>query len=255
MNIFNISQELEDIFYQIEENGGEITPELEERLAITEDKLHDKLNGYRRVHSKLLSDVKTCKEEETRIAKLRKTKENQAERLKDTMLAAVQQFGALGKSGNRLINLPDAKLYTKSSACTEVDLNRSSILMQIFLNLYHIPWEQDTLDAKYGCMNDSDLVDTINEELFKLYPNEDNLQPFTIDDIKALKINFSFSYSLSDLNNIARFSLLNAWFDNEQCGNNFISADVNKTEVKNMIKDDYNISIANIVEHDSLIIK
>ena len=255
MNIFNISQELEDIFYQIEENGGEITPELEERLAITEDKLHDKLDSYRRIYSKFMSDAKTCKEEETRIAKLRKSKESQAERLKDTMLTAVQQFGALGKSGNRLINLPDAKLYTKASACTEIDLNRSSILMQIFLNLYHIAWEQDTLDARYGCMNDSDLVDTINEELFKLYPNEDNLQPFTIDDIKALKINFSFSYSLSDLNNIARFSLLNAWFDNEQCGNNFISADVNKTEVKNMIKDDYNISIANIVEHDSLIIK
>ena len=44
-NIFGISQELEDIFYQIEENGGEITPELEERLAITEDKLHDKLDN------------------------------------------------------------------------------------------------------------------------------------------------------------------------------------------------------------------
>ena len=32
MNIFNISRELEDIFFQIEENGGEITPELEERF-------------------------------------------------------------------------------------------------------------------------------------------------------------------------------------------------------------------------------
>ena len=76
MNIFNISRELEDIFLQIEENGGEITPELEERLAITEENLHNKLDSYRRVYSKFMSDAKTCKEEETRIAKLRKTRKS-----------------------------------------------------------------------------------------------------------------------------------------------------------------------------------
>ena len=254
MNIFNISRELEDIFYQIEENGGEITPELEEKLAITEENLRDKLDGYRRVHSKLISDAKICKEEETRIAKLRKTKENQAERLKDTMLAAVQQFGALGKSGNRLINLPDAKLYTKASSCTEIDMNRSAILMQIFLDIYQTAWEQDTLDEQYGNMSNNELLNKVNTKLVELYPNEEVI-PFTIDDLYTLKINFHFSYSIDELNDISRFSLLNAWFDNDAINNNFIEADMNKTEVKNRIKDGANISIANIVEHDSLIIK
>ena len=254
MNIFNISRELEDIFYQIEENGGEITPELEERLAITEDKLYDKLDGYRRVHSKLLSDAKTCKEEETRIAKLRKTKENQAEKLKDTMLTAVQQFGALGKSGNRTINLPDAKLYTKASACTELDNNRISILMQLFLDIYRIAWENDTLDKQYGYISDEELVTKINDKLIELYPNEE-IVPFTTDDFNSLKLNFNFSYSLTDLNNIARFSLLQAWFDNAEIGSNCVSGEVNKTTIKNMINSGYNVTVANVVEHDSLIIK
>lgn len=254
MNIFNISRELEDIFYQIEENGGEITPELEERLTISEENLRDKLDGYRRVHSKLMSDAKTCKEEETRIAKLRKTKENQAERLKDTMLTAVQQFGALGKSGNRLINLPDAKLYTKSSACAEIDMNRSAILMQIFLDIYRTSWEQDILEERYGNLSNNDLINIINTKLVELYPNQE-VVPFTIDDLYSLKINFHFSYSVGELNDISKFSLLNAWFDNAELTNNFIEADVNKTEVKNKIKDSYNITIANVVEHDSLIIK
>lgn len=35
-NIYNITAELEDIFLELEENGGELTPELEERLAITQ---------------------------------------------------------------------------------------------------------------------------------------------------------------------------------------------------------------------------
>lgn len=254
MNIFNISRELEDIFYQIEENGGEITPELEERLAISEENLRDKLDGYRRVHSKLMSDVKTCKEEETRIAKLRKTKENQAERLKNTMLTAVQQFGDLGKNGNRTINLPDAKLYTKVSACTEVDNNRAAILMQIFLDIYHISWEQDILEEQYGNLSNIDLINIINTKLVELYPNQE-IVPFTIDDLYSLKINFNFSYSIGELNDITKFSLLRAWYDNAEISNNFIEADMNKTEIKNRIKDGANISIANVVEHDSLIIK
>lgn len=254
MNIFNISQELEDIFYQIEENGGEITPELEERLAITEDKLYDKLDSYRRVYSKFMSDAKTCKEEETRIAKLRKTKENQAERLKDIMLTTVQQFGALGKSGNRSINLPDSKLYTKSSACTEVDLNRSSILMQLFLDVYHVAWSQDTLDGQYGSMTDAILLDMINDRFARNYPNEE-VVPFTIDDLYNLKINFNFSFNLSELNCTDKFSLLQAWFDNAEIDGSSISADVNKTNVKARINDGDDISIASVVYHDSLIIK
>lgn len=254
MNIFNISRELEDIFLQIEENGGEITPELEERLAITEDKLHDKLDSYRRVYSKFMADAKTCKEEETRIAKLRKTKENQAERLKDTMLAAVQQFGALGKSGNRLINLPDAKLYTKSSACTEVDINRSSILMQLFLEIYSISWSQDTLTSQYSSMTDARLLDLINDKYAEAYPNEE-VVPFTIDDLYSLKLNFNFSFTLSELNCADKFTLLQAWFDNAQIAGSSISADVSKTSVRAKISDGDDISIASVVYHDSLIIK
>lgn len=254
MNIFNISRELEDIFLQIEENGGEITPELEERLAITEDKLHDKLDSYRRVYSKFMSDAKTCKEEETRIAKLRKSKEAQAERLKDTMLTAVQQFGALGKNGNRLINLPDAKLYTKSSACTEVDLNRSSILMQLFLDVYRVAWSQDTLDGQYGSMTEEVLLDMINDRFAKAYPNEE-VVPFTIDDLYNLKLNFNFSFTLSELNCTDKFSLLQAWFDNAEIGDSTISCTVDKTSVKSRITKGDDISIANVVYHDSLIIK
>lgn len=253
MNIFNISRELEDIFYQIEENGGEITPELEERLAITEDKLYDKLDGYRRVHSKLLSDAETCKKEETRIAKLRKSKEHQAERLKDTMLTAVQQFGSLGKSGNRTINLPDAKLYTKASSCTEIDNNRAAILMSLFLHVYHTAWQQDVLE-QCAYIDDEKLLEKINDKFIEQYPDEVYL--FTIDDLYSLKINFNFNYNLHDLNNVSKFSLLRAWFDNDSfTDNSFIQADVSKTECSSKIKSGFNITIANINKHDSLIIK
>ena len=52
-NIYNITTELEDIFLELEENGGELTPELEERLRITQDSLKDKLDGYRKAYTML----------------------------------------------------------------------------------------------------------------------------------------------------------------------------------------------------------
>ena len=45
-SIYNIQQELLDIFNQIEENEGEITPELEEQLRISKDEFEDKIRSY-----------------------------------------------------------------------------------------------------------------------------------------------------------------------------------------------------------------
>ena len=45
-SIYNITTELEDIFLELEENEGELTPELEKRLAITQESLKSKLDSY-----------------------------------------------------------------------------------------------------------------------------------------------------------------------------------------------------------------
>ena len=110
-SIYNITTELEDIFLELEENGGELTPELEERLAITQESLKSKLDSYRKAYTMFNLEAESCKKEEQRLAVLRKTKENNAERLKSVMLDAVITYGDLGKSGNKVINLVDSTLY------------------------------------------------------------------------------------------------------------------------------------------------
>lgn len=104
-SIYNITTELEDIFLELEENGGELTPELEERFAITQDNLKSKLDGYRKAYTMFNLEAESCKKEEQRLAVLRKTKENNAEILKGVMLDAVIAYGDLGKSGNKVIDL------------------------------------------------------------------------------------------------------------------------------------------------------
>lgn len=67
-SIYNITTELEDIFLELEENGGELTPELEERLAITQDNLKEKLNNYRKAYTMLNLDAESCKKRRATIS-------------------------------------------------------------------------------------------------------------------------------------------------------------------------------------------
>ena len=46
MNIWQIQQDLLDIFNELEDNGGELTPELEEKLAVTQEDFKNKIKSY-----------------------------------------------------------------------------------------------------------------------------------------------------------------------------------------------------------------
>lgn len=262
MNIFNISQEIEDIFCQIEENGGEITPELEERLAISEDLLQDKLDSYRRVHSRYLAEAKICKEEESRIAKLRKSKENQAERLKDVMLTAVQKFGSTGKSGNKLINLPDAKLYTKSSACVELNADLVNILKESVLNIWRRANSQGAFEYVFGSTSNDVLLKMINDEFEANHPDiaakvkEQYGHLFTISDLWSLNLKFEFNFNIIELNGYSTASVILSYLNNEDIDDSVnVTTEVNKINIKNKIVDGEAITFANLVNKDSLIIK
>ena len=61
-NIYQISQELLAIFDELEENGGELTPELEEQLNITREEFKDKIKSYSNVVKMLENDIVDIKE-------------------------------------------------------------------------------------------------------------------------------------------------------------------------------------------------
>lgn len=144
-SIYNITTELEDIFLELEENGGELTPELEERLTITQDNLKSKLDSYHKAYTMFNLEAESCKKEEQQLAVLRKTKENNAERLKGVMLDAVIAYGDLGKSGNKVINLVDSKLYTKNSKCVKINENLNQIFIDLVLEYLQSLWDNDIL--------------------------------------------------------------------------------------------------------------
>ena len=66
-NIFELGTQLQKIFEVIEENDGELTPELEEELNITSQNFKDKIEAYCQVLTIYKSDVDCCKNEKDRL--------------------------------------------------------------------------------------------------------------------------------------------------------------------------------------------
>lgn len=115
MNIFEISKDIESIFEELEENGGELTDELEEKLSISQDEFRSKVDAYLSVIRHTESDVDCCDKEIKRLQTVKKTKQNSIERLKNILIWAIDKFGEVNKSGNKYIDLGTSKVTIKAS--------------------------------------------------------------------------------------------------------------------------------------------
>ena len=114
-SIFRIQQEYLDLINIIEENEGELTPELEEQLAINIDDFEAKMDSYSNVIALLTGEIATIKVETDRLSKLSNTKSNLVNRLKTNMRDALMLYGDDGKSGNKTLDIGTHKFYTRKN--------------------------------------------------------------------------------------------------------------------------------------------
>jgi hypothetical protein len=122
MNLWQLTQEEMAFISMMEETGGEITPELEEDLAIRRENFESKADSYTKLILKLESDVEAASAEIKRIQDLKKVKENTVKRLKGTLRDALQFFGRPdSKTGVMRYETPLFKLSIRSSQAVEVN--------------------------------------------------------------------------------------------------------------------------------------
>jgi len=121
MNLYQIEQDLLELYAQVEENGGEITPEIEERLNITQENFTNKLENYTRFVKVLEGDIALMDSEIERINKLKQTKQNLINRLELSMLNALKLFGNKDpKKDIWRFDLITFKLSTRQSQSVEI---------------------------------------------------------------------------------------------------------------------------------------
>lgn len=195
-NIFNIQQELFDIFNQIEENEGELTPELEESLKITQDEFKDKIKAYTAVVKQLEVDLAAIKDEKARLDSLKKSKEKTIERLKNVMRDAIMYFGDTSKSGTKFIDYGTGKVSLRKSESIELDDDKLKAFTNRFISYFSWLRYQNTFDqTELDCKEITDYCNQGQQDF-----DSDAVYPeFTEDDMAKIQADLDFRISLKDM--------------------------------------------------------
>ena len=115
MTLYGISAEMTALLNAIEEQGGEITPEQEQALAITEEHFSEKAVDYGHVILNLDQTVEAIKNEIDRLTKLKRTAENAQKRVKGSLVGAMVQLD------HPTVETPTMRLSLRHTTATEVD--------------------------------------------------------------------------------------------------------------------------------------
>jgi len=94
-SLFQIENELLYLEQQLEESGGELTPEMETALEITQKELQTKTFNYCKYIRSLESQIDSAKVYEDQIRKYKQSKQRVIERLKMALNNAVVNFGKI----------------------------------------------------------------------------------------------------------------------------------------------------------------
>ena len=121
MNIWEIQQDLLAIFDELEENGGELTEELEQQLAISQENFRSKVEGYTNVIKSVKADIAAIDQESKRLAELKKSKAALVDRLSKVIIEAVDKFGEENKTGGKFFDYGTGKVSVRNSIKCEID--------------------------------------------------------------------------------------------------------------------------------------
>lgn len=258
-NIFELGSKLQQIFEVVEENEGELTPELEEELDITSQNFKDKIEAYCQVLTIYKSDIDCCKNEKDRINSIQNVKKNTIERIKQRLLDAVELFGEIGKKGNKVIETPTRKLFTKEITSVEENGIRISRLTRYVIDYIRELQEQGILELGEE-LDINGFLASINAIAKAEHDAPDALgnppleefEPYTVADLQAVTINCTFEKSLSSIlssnANLGYFIATNPF----ACQ---INSSIDKDIVKALNKAELTVTVADEVKKTSLTIK
>lgn len=239
-SLYEINNELLNLFAQIEEQEGEITEEQESLLEITQDKLTDKLTDYKNAIQQWKSDIEAIKCEGKRLSDRKNVLTNRIDKLKEQMLFAVEKYGCEGKS-NKYYELKDARIFTKSSPSVDIDEERITFMINCLISY----------------IKESDYK---NAENFLVYLNEKasilGIEPFIIADVDSITLEIKKDYTIKDLFN-SNNGLLNDIHNEQRVESEYqISSITSKSEFGKKLQYIYDeLTIAQIKYNNSIQIK
>lgn len=244
-NIFEIEKDLLELYDELEENGGEVTPELEEKLTITHDEFKHKVQGYTNIIKSLQSDMSSIKEEQARLKALYEKKEKTVNKLKEIIIDAINVFGDTKRSGVKYFDYGTGEVSVRKSEA--VELNDDLVdCVRNYLGLT-ITWHKQC--------NQLDVTDSIPLANLITDISQHTDMGVSADDLKHIDVKFEVSVPLQDISDGTGYPVLKEiakYSDNYK-----LSTSVSKSAIKPELKANGSCApnLAKLVQNESLIIK
>lgn len=254
MNIFQLNQEFLEIFEELEENGGELTPEIEEQLKINQTDVNNKVESYTQVIAQLNSDIELIKSEKKRLDDLKLSKEKTIESIKKLILYALDYFGETTKSGTKVIDFGTGKVSTRKSVSLEVseEYNKLADIFKRQLNWAGYVNEIDSIDSFKTLFREAIENNTIEKDNV-VY--NDSIAA-TEEDLDIVQFNITVPIKYRDLTTDKAIDLLKA-IARDRTNMIEVTPKIDKTLLKNLHLGDndnkYNMS--NLITKQNIIIK
>lgn len=134
MTIYEIKEELAALIDELQNNGGELTPELESALAVNETEMVDKLDSYCRVKTNLEAEVAAYSAEIDRLQSKMNVAQHSIDRIAEVIKSTMQLYERpkletplfkLSLRTNKSVNVIDEGAvpaeYIKTKTTTSVD--------------------------------------------------------------------------------------------------------------------------------------
>lgn len=244
-SIYAISQDLIEVFSAIEENEGELTPELEEKLNISQEEFKDKVQGYVNYIKHIDDDIAAIKAEKCRLDELKTRKEKEKEKLSNILIGAIEKFGDTNKSGKKFVDYGTGKVSIRNTKAIDVNEDRISVIEGKFkeyieyLDHYNQIDTLDNLDAE-----------TYNNTVMFGCPEEEHI---TDSDMSSIKLDINIKLPLSELKHYNKCQIISAIVKN--LDGYKISTSVDKIKVKECIGNGTMVTVAQPIINKSLSIK
>lgn len=226
MNIFQISQELLDIFAELEENGGELTEELEAQLAISQADFKTKVKSYGDVIKYTEAEIDLIDKEMARLKDLKESKKKAIARLEKIIIWAVGMFGETTKSGGKFIDFGTGKVSVRNSEKVETNTDVTDRAVKNFLSYINMLEYNRELD-NYSGVDCKDICNALAEG--------DNPVTINEDELATISANLSFDVPLKELLYGNGFEFIRHFI---KFVNNYkAKSNVSKTELKDLLKE------------------
>jgi hypothetical protein len=153
-NLFDIEQSFLNIFEELEENGGELTPELEDALNITQENFINKIKSYVNVIKSYKNDLDAVKCESNRLKDYKTTKNNTLERLNNRVIEAVEKFGDTNKNGVNFVDYSTGKVSIRKTKNINIDeelFNKITSALSMYFSTFSNVSEKDVLNYLVNC--------------------------------------------------------------------------------------------------------